>query len=253
MRWRWPSAASLDARWQTLWRAFDASPEGHALRLWLEARVAAGATVVPEHTLHALALTPFDAVRVVILGQDPYHGPDQAHGLAFSVPVGQRIPPSLRNIHAEIERDLRLTPPTHGNLEAWARQGVLLLNAVLTVELGAPASHAQQGWESFTRAVVQAVAQDPAPKVFLLWGAFAQKFSDLIAGAGAHHGVFKANHPSPLSARRPPVPFLGCGHFSKANDYLQNHGLGSVDWSAEVLGGLAQLEDGLIHGPGEDE
>lgn len=229
--WRWPDAADLDPRWQALWHAFDASAHARALRSWLADRAAAGAHIVPAHPLHALALTPFSAVRVVIIGQDPYHGAGQAHGLAFSVPEGIAIPPSLRNIHAEIERDLCIARPASGNLQRWARQGVLLFNAVLTVERDAPASHAKRGWEDFSARVVSALAQDTAPKVFLLWGGFAQQFAETIAQTGPQHLVLTANHPSPLSARRPPAPFLGCGHFSKANAFLARHRRDRVDWA----------------------
>lgn len=228
--WHWPSAVKLDPSWQTLWQDFESSASGKELRAWLEVRAAAGTTIVPAQPLHALELTPLQDVRVVILGQDPYHGEGQAHGLAFSVPEGVKLPPSLRNIFSEIKRESGQAPGPSGNLEGWARQGVLLLNTVLTVELGQPAAHAQRGWETFTRSVVQSVAQDPAPKVFLLWGAFAQKFKELITRAGSEHGVLSANHPSPLSARRPPAPFLGCGHFSKANAFLQAQGRGVIDW-----------------------
>ena len=228
--WRWPNAAELDPGWQALWRTFEASAAGCELRSWLADRAASGALIVPAQPLRALALTPRDAVRVVILGQDPYHGAGQAHGLAFSVPDGVPIPPSLRNIYAEIERDIGTPHAASGKLERWARQGVLLLNAVLTVELGAPASHAKRGWEHFAASVVQALAQDAAPKVFLLWGGFAQQFAGAIESVGARHLVLKANHPSPLSARRPPIPFNGCRHFSKANAFLRTQGRAPIDW-----------------------
>ena len=228
--WRWPDAADLEPRWQALWQAFEAAAPAQALRGWLGERAAAGARIVPAQPLRALALTPFDAVRVVILGQDPYHGENQAHGLAFSVPDGVAIPPSLRNIHAELERDLRIARPA-GDLQRWARQGVLLLNTVLTVERDAPASHARRGWEEFTARVVSALAHDAAPKVFALWGGFAQKFAQAIAQPGQPHLLLMANHPSPLAARRPPVPFLGCGHFSRANEFLARHDRGMIDWA----------------------
>lgn len=231
MPWHWPSATQLNPSWRALWQQFESSDVGQGLRAWLEARAAAGADIVPAHPLHALELTAMKDVRVVILGQDPYHGEGQAHGLAFSVPQGVKLPPSLRNIFSEIKREFGRAPGPSGNLESWARQGALLLNTVLTVELGQPAAHAQRGWETFTRSVVQRVAQDPTPKVFLLWGAFAQKFKDLITEAGAQHCVLSANHPSPLSARRPPAPFLGCGHFSKANGFLQAQGRSAIDWA----------------------
>jgi uracil-DNA glycosylase len=173
-------------------------------------------------------------VRVVILGQDPYHGVGQAHGLAFSVPTGVRQPPSLRNIFLELHADIGLAPCTTGNLERWAQQGVLLLNTVMTVEDGKPGSHAGKGWEVFTDAVVMALVRDAAPKVFLLWGAQAQAKQAMIERSGHHHHVaLCANHPSPLSARRPPVPFLGCRHFSKANAYLKEHRRGEVDWKVD--------------------
>lgn len=166
----------------------------------------------------------------MLLGQDPYHGAGQAHGLAFSVPDGVRLPPSLRNIFLERQRDLGLTPPNSGNLARWANQGVLLLNAVMTVEEGRPASHAGRGWETFTDLLVEVLARDAAPKVFLLWGAYAQAKAPMIAAAGNVHLVLTANHPSPLSARRPPAPFFGCGHFSQTNAFLRRNGRGAIDW-----------------------
>jgi uracil-DNA glycosylase len=216
------------------WRApvdrFFASEQGVALLAFLAQRRADGARVYPPEPLRALTLTPLDAVRVVILGQDPYHGPGQAHGLAFSVPDGVRPPPSLRNIFLELRADLDCATPDSGNLERWARQGVLLLNAVLTVEDGLAGSHAGKGWEQLSDALIAALAQDPAPKAFLLWGAQAQAKRPLIDAARQGHEVFTANHPSPLSARRPPTPFLGCRHFSRANAFLAQHGRGSVGW-----------------------
>ncbi|MCU0938859.1 MAG: uracil-DNA glycosylase [Burkholderiaceae bacterium] len=220
----------LAAGWRPLAHSFFDSPTGRALERDLNARIEAGAIVYPPAPLRALELTSLTDTRVVILGQDPYHGVGQAHGLAFSVADGVRPPPSLRNIFLELARDSGCAVPASGNLERWARQGVLLLNAVMTVEEGAPASHAGRGWEVFTDALVAALAQDTAPKVFLLWGAHAQAKGALIA-AGAHvHEVLQANHPSPLSARRPPRPFLGCGHFSRANGFLSLHGRGHIDW-----------------------
>ncbi len=195
---------------------------------FVEARRAAGAVVYPGAVLRALELTPFEAVRVVILGQDPYHGIGQAEGLAFSVPAGQRIPPSLRNIHAELQRDLGLLPPGHGHLGGWARQGVLLLNSALTVEAAAPGSHAKRGWEALTSQFLTALAQDPHPKVFLLWGTPAQRCAPDRAATA--HVVLTSNHPSPLSARRGPLPFIGNGHFSAANRHLGAHGRGTIDW-----------------------
>lgn len=199
-----------------------------ALRDRIAARQAAGATVYPADPWRALRLTPLDDVRVVILGQDPYHGPGQAEGLAFSVPMGIKPPPSLRNILVEWSRDLGHAPPGHGHLGAWAEQGVLLLNTVLTVEDGAPAAHAKWGWESLTDALIAHANTHAAPKVFLLWGAHAQAKAALVDAQ--RHLVLQSNHPSPLAARRPPVPFVGCGHFGKAQAWLRARGR-AVDWA----------------------
>ena len=175
------------------------------------------------------ALTPLTEVKVLILGQDPYHGPAQAQGLAFSVSPGTRVPPSLRNILKERARDLgpSVGPGPVDSLESWARQGVLLLNTCLSVEQGRPASHANQGWEVLTHSIVQALADSVQPRVFMLWGAHAQAFAGLIS---ARHLVLTANHPSPLSASRPPQPFIGCGHFSAANAWLLGHQEKAIDW-----------------------
>jgi uracil-DNA glycosylase len=226
--------AQLDAlpgAWHAFGSAFAASDAGQRLLRFIDARERAGAVIFPPQPLQALLLTPFESVRVVLLGQDPYHGAGQAHGLAFSVPDGVRLPPSLRNIFLELQADVGAAPPSTGNLEHWARQGVLLLNAVLTVEEGRPASHAGHGWEVFTDSLVQALARDEAPKVFLLWGAYAQAKTAMIAQASDAHRVLCANHPSPLSARRPPVPFLGCRHFSQVNAHLKQRGRGEIEWS----------------------
>jgi uracil-DNA glycosylase len=220
-----PSA--LAAGWSPLVEDFLSSDSGAGLQSFLASRQAAGARIYPTQVLHALELTSFASVRVVILGQDPYHGAGQAHGLAFSVPDGQRLPPSLRNIYAELAREFGAMPPS-GNLEVWARQGVLLLNAVLTVEEGQPGSHAQRGWESLTSALIAALSADDRPKVFMLWGTQAQRCASLIADPP--HRVLTANHPSPLSARRPPQPYIGCGHFSQANAFLTAAGRGAIDW-----------------------
>lgn len=213
--------------WRASVEAFLGSADGECVARFLEERRQAGATIYPPQPFTALMLTPFDAVRVVILGQDPYHGAGQAHGLAFSVPPGVKPPPSLRNIFVELQRDLGCAPPLDGSLERWARQGVLLLNAVLSVEDGSPGAHARRGWESLTTALLARLAEDAKPKVFMLWGAHAQSRR---AGLGEAHLVLEANHPSPLSARRPPVPFLGCRHFSRANEFLAAHGRGVIDW-----------------------
>lgn len=207
--------ADLPADWQPVTQAWRASAAGQRLVAFVASRQAAGATIYPSQPFRALQATPLAQVRLVILGQDPYHGPGQAEGLSFSVPVGQRLPPSLRNIFVEQHRDLGLPLPTQGHLGHWARQGVLLLNTSLTVEDGAPASHAKQGWEALTDALIAAVAAQPRSVVFMLWGAHAQAKAAVIeALAPGRHVLLQANHPSPLSARRPPVPFIGCGHFS---------------------------------------
>lgn len=174
----------------------------------------------------ALDATPFDSIQVVILGQDPYHGPGQAHGLCFSVPPGVPVPPSLRNIFAEIERDVRIPRPDHGCLLPWAQSGVLLLNAVLTVRAGQAGSHQNQGWEWFTDQVIERLAREREHLVFLLWGSYAQKKGQIIDTQ--RHRVLRSVHPSPLSAHR---GFIGCGHFSAANQYLVRHGLRPIDWS----------------------
>jgi len=177
----------------------------------------------------ALKLTRRAQVRVVILGQDPYHGPNQAHGLAFSVLPGVKVPPSLRNIYKEIQRDLAIAPPTHGCLQSWAEQGVLLLNTTLTVADARAASHAGWGWDVLTDLLIAAVAQDIGPKVFMLWGAHAQRKRALIEGHAQRHELLLSNHPSPLSATRGAVPFIGCGHFRAAQDFWARHGV-ALDW-----------------------
>ena len=219
--------------WAPLVQAWRQSPAGQGLLAFIAARQAADAVIYPAQVLQALTLTPRECVRVVILGQDPYHGADQAEGLAFSVPAGQKRPPSLRNIDAELKRDLALAEPSHGHLSAWARQGVLLLNTTLTVEDGQPAAHARRGWEALTDALIDATATDPGDKAYLLWGAHAQAKAPRVRAAGAgRHLVLMANHPSPLSARRPPVPFIGCGHFGEAAAFVaQRHpGDARLDW-----------------------
>ena len=215
----WPVAAG----WQPLVSDFFKSDQGAALLHFLAGRLQAGVSIFPPQPLRALQLTPPETVRVVILGQDPYHGRGQAEGLAFSVAPGVACPPSLRNIFKEIQRDLGETPPTFpvpgGSLVRWAEQGTLLLNACLTVEEGQPASHAKQGWETLTNVVIQYVSRQANPVVFMLWGAHAQSKRALIDES--RHLVLMANHPSPLSALRPPIPFVGCGHFSQAKVWGQ--------------------------------
>lgn len=216
-----------DTDWRPVVEAWADSPVGQKLQAFLAERAAAGATIYPPEPLRALTLTPLAATRVVILGQDPYHGPGQAEGLSFSVPEGVPFPPSLRNIFKEIQRDLGKPFPPNGSLVRWAEGGTLLLNAVLTVEDGQPASHANRGWEVLTDALIKAAAMDPAPKVFMLWGAYAQAKAPLIEAARRDHLVLKSNHPSPLSALKPPRPFIGCGHFSTAKAWLEERGRGA--------------------------
>ena len=219
---QWPVAPG----WQPLVAAFFAGARGQGLLAFLQARLQAGAAIFPPQPLRALDLTPPDAVRVVILGQDPYHGRGQAEGLAFSVAPGVPLPPSLRNIFKEMQRDLGTAfppmPEPGGSLVKWAKNGVLLLNTCLTVEEGQAASHAGQGWEVLTDAVIRHVAQGPQPVVFMLWGSHAQSKRGFIDGR--RHKVLTANHPSPLSALRPPVPFIGCGHFGQARAFRERQG-----------------------------
>jgi len=198
------------------------------LREFLVVRKQHRAVIYPagSQIFNALNTTHFDQVRIVILGQDPYHGPGQAHGLCFSVLPGVRIPPSLANIYREIEADLGIVPPHHGCLQSWAEQGVLLLNAVLTVERGQAGSHQGKGWETFTDAIVQLLNDQRERLVFMLWGSYAMKKGAVIDRR--KHLVLKAPHPSPLSAHR---GFLGCRHFSSANEYLRQHQQLPIDWS----------------------
>lgn len=179
----------------------------------------------PKLIFNAFDHCPYDAVKVVILGQDPYHGPGQAHGLSFSVPEGVRIPPSLSNIYKEIQNDIGTKPPRSGNLERWADQGVLLLNATLTVEAGNAGSHQGLGWEQFTDKVIEKLASEKEHVVFMLWGRYAQDKGKHIDYT--KHLVLQAAHPSPLSAHS---GFFGCKHFSKANRYLTKHGLEPIVW-----------------------
>jgi uracil-DNA glycosylase len=198
------------------------------LARFLRSRKAAGARIFPPgpEIFAAFDATPFDAVKVVVLGQDPYHGEGQAHGLCFSVQPGVPVPPSLQNIYKEVRRDLGIAAPAHGYLMPWARRGVLLLNAVLTVEAGRPGSHQGKGWEGFTDHVVDVLNRERQDLVFLLWGSYAQAKGRVIDPR--RHRVLRTTHPSPLSAHR---GFLGCGHFSAANDYLVRQGAGAIDWS----------------------
>ena len=227
-----PDLRDLDEGWAPLVQEFLASAAGQALSVRLADALRAGKTVYPAAPFKALTLTPLSHVRVVILGQDPYHGPGQAEGLAFSVAPGVRLPPSLRNLFKELHQSLAIPSPSDGSLVRWAQQGVLLLNTCLTVEAGQAASHAGWGWEALTDALVLAVAQSPQPVVFMLWGGHAQSKKKVIhAACGTpRHLILEANHPSPLSALRPPVPFLGCHHFASANRFLLESGAKPIAW-----------------------
>jgi uracil-DNA glycosylase len=222
----------LEPSWKARVGDYLQRDDMQALAAFLRERKARGARIYPPgpRIFAALDATPFDRVRVVILGQDPYHGAGQAHGLCFSVPPGTPVPPSLENIFKELQRDLGLPRPGHGYLQHWAEQGVLLLNAVLTVEDGRAGAHAGQGWEGFTDHVVDVLNREREHLVFLLWGSYAQKKGAVIDPR--RHRVLKAPHPSPLSAHR---GFLGCGHFSAANDYLARTGQAPIDWSLPPL------------------
>ena len=220
-----PAAWPVAAGWEAVTRDFFTSATGRALLAFLHQRLADQAVIFPPHPLRALKLTPPDQVRVVILGQDPYHGRGQAEGLAFSVTPGTPLPPSLRNIFKELQRDLGTPAPAFpqpgGSLVRWAERGVLLLNTCLTVEEAQAASHSGKGWEALTDALIRQVSDGPQDVVFMLWGAHAQSKRVLIDAS--RHKVLVANHPSPLSALRPPLPFLGCGHFSQAREWRDAH------------------------------
>lgn len=222
------AAVKLDESWMNkVGGEFD-KPYMQNLKAFLNAEKVAGQVVFPrgDEIFNALNTTDFDKVRVVILGQDPYHGPGQAHGLSFSVREGVALPPSLLNIYKEIAAEYGGAIPRSGDLTRWAEQGVLLLNATLTVRQAQAGSHQNKGWEEFTDAIVRAINDQRTNVVFLLWGAYAQKKGAIIDRA--KHLVLSAPHPSPLSAHR---GFLGCGHFKKANDYLTAHGFAPIDWA----------------------
>lgn len=217
----------LDQRWLKYLEPEFEKPYMLELAGFLRQQKRAGHVIYPSgsNIFAALNTTPLDKVKIVILGQDPYHGPKQAHGLSFSVPVGVPIPPSLINIYKELQTDLNCQTPMHGNLLYWAEQGVLLLNSVLTVEHNKAASHRKKGWEEFTDEVVKVLDKEAKHVVFLLWGAYAQRKGRVIDRQ--RHLVLEAPHPSPLSAHR---GFLGCRHFSQANDYLRQHDRNPIDW-----------------------
>jgi uracil-DNA glycosylase len=222
---------SVPDSWREALEPVLARPEARRLGGWLTAQEAAGKAIFPPRgsRLRALELTPLDEVKVVILGQDPYHGPGQAHGLCFSVPEGVQVPPSLMNIYKELESDLGIARHESGNLERWARQGVLLLNNSLTVEAHKAGSHAGKGWDAMTDAAVAAVAAREAPSVFVLWGNHARNKTARVAGLGpdSRHLVLASPHPSPLSAHS---GFFGSKPFSQANAFLEAQGRGAIEW-----------------------
>lgn len=217
----------LDKNWAAQIESELDQPYMTQLATFLKHEQAAGQVIYPQadEIFNALHLTDFQDVRVVIIGQDPYHGEGQAHGLSFSVRKGVRIPPSLKNIYKEIEREYGVAMPKHGDLTGWARQGVLLLNATLTVQHANAGSHQRKGWEPFTDAIIRAINARHEHVVFMLWGAYAQKKGAIIERH--RHLVLESVHPSPLSAHR---GFLGNGHFRQANDYLVKHGHPPIDW-----------------------
>jgi uracil-DNA glycosylase len=232
------SRVRLAPSWQARVGEYLERPDMRALGDFLRAEKAAGKRIYPPgaQMFAALEATPFEEVKVVVLGQDPYHGPGQAHGLSFSVPPGVDVPPSLVNIFKEQERDRGIPRPDHGCLLPWAKQGVLLLNAVLSVEAGKAGAHQGKGWEGFTDHVVERLANEREGLVFLLWGSYAQAKGRVIDNR--RHCVLRAPHPSPLSAHR---GFIGCGHFSAANRWLQGRGQKPIDWRLPAAAELAQL------------
>ena len=218
----------LEPSWKSRVGDYLQRDDMRALSAFLRERRQRGARIFPPaaNIFAALDATPFDRTKVVLLGQDPYHGAGQAHGLCFSVQPGVPVPPSLDNIFKELQRDLGIARPDHGCLSPWARQGVLLLNSVLTVEEGRAGAHAGKGWEGFTDHVVDVLNREREGLVFLVWGSYAQAKGKVIDTS--RHRVLRAPHPSPLSAHR---GFIGCGHFSATNDYLARRGIAPIDWS----------------------
>ena len=218
----------LEPSWLAVLESEFRQPYMQSLKAFLKQRKSQRKIIYPssDNWFNAFNSTPFESVKVVILGQDPYHGPGQAHGLCFSILPDVAFPPSLSNIYKELEQDLGYSGPPGGCLQGWASQGVLLLNATLTVERGRAGSHQGKGWEQFTDRAIQALNQQRDGLVFLLWGSYAQKKGQFIDAS--KHLILKAPHPSPLSAHR---GFFGCGHFSKANEWLQNQGQEKIDWS----------------------
>ncbi|MCS6916265.1 MAG: uracil-DNA glycosylase [Chitinophagales bacterium] len=221
---------TIEASWKNLLDDQFQQPYFRSIVEALRKEKAQGITIYPPGSLifHAFNLTPLPQVKVVLLGQDPYHGPGQAHGLCFSVPDRMPFPPSLQNIFRELQNDLGFKPPRSGNLEKWARQGVLLLNAILTVRANQAASHQHLGWQKFTDCVIRLISEQRQGVVFLLWGKFAQEKAGLIDSS--RHYVLRAAHPSPLSAAN---GFFGCRHFSRTNELLRMQGLAEIDWRLE--------------------
>jgi len=226
------SEVKIGESWKAPLAAEFSDPYMADLKRFLLEQKQEGRRIFPKGAeyFRALDLTPLDEVRVVILGQDPYHGEGQAHGLCFSVQPGVRIPPSLVNIYKEMQEDLGIAPARHGFLEHWAKQGVLLLNSVLTVEMGRAASHQGRGWERFTDAVIRAVNEQEKPVVFILWGSYAQKKAAFVDRS--RHLVLRSPHPSPLSAHN---GFFGSRPFSKANAFLVEHGRKPIDWQLPAV------------------
>jgi uracil-DNA glycosylase len=219
-------SVQIEDSWKNVLHAEFQQPYFQEIKQFLMAEKQLGKLIYPPGPLifNAFNKTPFDRVKVVILGQDPYHNPGEAMGLSFSVPTGIRIPPSLQNIYKEIESSLQIAPPKHGDLSAWADQGVLLLNAMLTVEARKPASHQKIGWQTFTDAVISILSEQRSGIVFMLWGNFAKSKASLIDTQ--KHFVLESAHPSPLARDA----FQGCGHFAKANELLQKQGLPPINW-----------------------
>lgn len=226
------SQVRLDPSWKAALTEFLLSDKMDHLREFLRQEISENKTIYPPSTMifNALDSTPLNQVKAVIIGQDPYHGPDQAHGLSFSVQRGVAVPPSLRNIFHELQSDLAIPVAKHGNLSKWAEQGVLLLNSVLTVEAGQPTSHQKQGWEDFTDTVIDVLNQQRENIVFILWGAYAQRKGQRIDQS--KHLILKAVHPSPLAANR--GGFFGCKAFSKTNHYLKQNGIEPIDWQLDA-------------------
>ncbi|MFT4646149.1 MAG: uracil-DNA glycosylase [Planctomycetota bacterium] len=221
--------------WKPFLKPFFKSDPFKNIEDFVAKEKSSGKTIYPkeEDIFQVFNTIPFEDIKVVVLGQDPYHGAGQAHGLSFSVPIGQKIPPSLKNMYKELQQDVDFTMPNHGNLNSWAKQGVFLLNAVLTVNAKEPASHKKAAWENFTDFVIETISKEKEGVVFLLWGNFAKKKASLIDAE--KHLILEAAHPSPFSAYN---GFYGCKHFSKTNTYLEKNGKKAIDWQIRDVGSL---------------